>query len=51
MTSFLAEIPSDVLTRDLKRLSYKILYFTTCKEFSLQSDNYIKVKLIKRKIN
>jgi SAM-dependent methyltransferase len=51
MTNFdLAEIPSDVLIRDLKRLGYKIRYFTTCKEFSLQSDNYIKGNLIKRKI-
>jgi hypothetical protein len=51
MTNFdLAEIPSDVLIRDLKRLGYKILYFTTCKEFSLKSDNYTKRNHDKRKI-
>jgi hypothetical protein len=34
MTNFdLAEIPSYVLIRNLKRLGYKIRYFTTCKEF------------------
>jgi len=51
MTNFdLAEIPSDVLIRDLKKIGYKIRYFTTCKEFSLKSDNYTKWNVIKRKI-
>ena len=46
----LVEIPSDVLLRNLKKLGFKICYFTTCKEFILQLENYINKTLIKRKM-
>ncbi len=44
----LVEIPSDVLVKNLKRIGFKINYFTTCKSNMILSEKYVADNLLKK---